>query len=113
MPAFPFFMKSSSECQKLTVWVFRYLRNMFTQFLDTRKESGGHPSKQPTKMDNYEMPEEVLGMKVDQALTVLGLRGINAVNAGCLLVLVLRLRQCCSHMSLMCEVSEVNPLLVN
>ena len=77
---------------------------MFTQFLDNRKDGGGYPSQ--SKQDNStEMPTYVLGMTIEHALSMFGLVSVNATNAGCLLVLVLRLRQCCAHLSLMCEVS--------
>lgn len=80
----------------------KFSKNMFTQFLDTRH--GGHSTtSQPRRSSSDEMPTTVLGMDIDKALSVFGLRGVNAVNAGCLLVLVLRLRQCCGHLSLMCD----------
>ena len=72
---------------------------MFTEFLNTRKDS-----KIPSHKTEVEMPKEVLGMNVDELLKMIGLTMVNASNAGCLLILVLRLRQCCSHMSLMCQV---------
>lgn len=72
--------------------------------MDNRKD-GGHSTAPQAKNDaSNEMPTEVLGMNIEDALTMFGLRGVNATNAGCLLVLVLRLRQCCGHLSLMCEV---------
>ena len=77
-------------------------RNMFTQYLHKGKE--GTPTAHDQSKDSIEMPTEVLGLSIEEALTMFGLRNISAVNAGCILVLVLRLRQCCGHLSLMCEV---------
>ena len=80
-----------------------FSRNMFTQFLDTRKDSSGYPTTSQHKKET-EMPTHVLGMSIQETLSMFGLVSVNATNAGCLLVLVLRLRQCCAHLSLMCEV---------
>ena len=77
---------------------------MFTQFLDQRKDGGHSTDPKRKESESSEMPTKVLGMSVDDALTMFGLGGVNASNTGCLLVLVLRLRQCCGHLSLMCEV---------
>jgi len=87
----------------------KFSKNTFTQYLDNRKD-GGHSTAPQAKNDaSNEMPTEVLGMNIEDALTMFGLRGVNATNAGCLLVLVLRLRQCCGHLSLMCE--QIDPEL--
>ena len=76
---------------------------MFTQFL-SRKDQSHSTSSKRNGSESGEMPKEVLGMDTKELLNLIGLSGVNVNNAGCLLVLVLRLRQCCSHMSLMCQV---------
>ena len=78
---------------------------MFTEFLNTRKDSAQPVRGQNKKGTETEMPSDVLGVPVGEMLKMIGLFSVNAKNAGCLLVLVLRLRQCCSHMSLMCQVT--------
>lgn len=81
---------------------------MFTQFLNTRKDQSHSTSTSKRNgSESGEMPKEVLGMDTKELLNLIGLSGVNANNAGCLLVLVLRLRQCCSHMSLMCQVNQI------
>lgn len=93
-----------SCCENIS-FLFILFRHMFTQFLNTRKDSSQPVRGQSKKDTDTEMPSEVLGMPVSEMLKMIGLYSVNANNAGCLLVLVLRLRQCCSHMSLMCQVN--------
>eukprot|EP00111_Clytia_hemisphaerica_P023657 TCONS_00069728-protein len=80
----------------------KFSKNMFTQFMNSKKD-GESTSSKKHQLSDSEMPKEILGMDVDELLKMIGLSVVNARNAGCLLVLVLRLRQCCSHMSLMCQ----------
>ena len=85
---------------------------MFREFMDTRKNAQrpDHPYK-PKDKNDYQLPSHILGMSIEEALAVFGLRGVSSANMSCLLVLILRLRQCCGHLSLMCEViSAINSM---
>ena len=101
--------KDESEVYEL---VQHYSKKVFTKFLDTRKDAAerGHSTDEAehNKAETYQMPASLLGINVDKILSMLGLHGSQSVvTQGCLLVLVLRLRQCCTHLSLMCE--EIDP----
>ena len=101
--------KDEAEVYEL---VQHYSKKVFTKFLDTRKDAGerGHSTDESdhNKVESYQMPTSLLGINVDRILAMLGLEeSSSVVTQGCLLVLVLRLRQCCTHLSLMCE--EIDP----
>ncbi len=50
-----------------------------------------------------DLKKRILGKNFDELLDMFGLLN-RQVNAGAILLMVLRLRQCCSHLSLLCEV---------
>ena len=79
---------------------------MFREFMDTRKNAQrpDHPPCKSKDKNDYQLPSHILGMCIEEALAVFGLRGVSSTSMSCLLVLILRLRQCCGHLSLMCEV---------
>lgn len=85
---------------------------MFREFMDTRKNAQRpDPPSKPKDKNDYQLPSNILGMCIEEALAVFGLRGVSSTNMSCLLVLILRMRQCCGHLSLMCEViSPSNPI---
>ena len=80
---------------------------MLTAFLDNR----GQEEKQMElngKVTNFKrqgQPTDKLLFEksIEELLEIFGLLN-NKVNAGAILLMVLRLRQCCSHLSLLCEV---------
>nr|XP_047136121.1 transcription termination factor 2 [Hydra vulgaris] len=90
-------IKLSEDESSVYDLIQKFSKNMFTQYL--RKDTSANNDCKAS----VGMPSDVLGLNIEEALAMFGLKNVSAVNAGCILVLVLRLRQCCGHLSLMCE----------
>ena len=81
---------------------------MLTKFLDNRgkdkkSEADFHGKETNTNRIDEKNNQLVFGKHVEQLLEMFGLLN-NNINAGAILLMVLRLRQCCSHLSLLREV---------
>lgn len=79
---------------------------MLRKFLDNRcKERSFRTGSVDTcnKIAEQNGSHLVLGKQAEELLDMFGLLNSN-VNAGAILLMVLRLRQCCSHLSLLREV---------
>jgi len=84
----------------------QYSRNMLTAFLDNRgKEKNLEPRLGGKEADTKTLGQQkfLFGKSMEELLEIFGLLN-NRVNAGAILLMVLRLRQCCGHLSLLCEV---------
>ena len=89
---------------------------MLTMFLQEKQDkSNGHTSSirasasqldpSLTGTQHPDFRRVVIGRNFKDLLIMFTLLN-RPVNAGAILLMVLRLRQCCSHLSLMCEVSK-------
>ena len=103
------------ENKKLLKMLYYFVRrNMLTAFLDNRgKEKNLEPRLGGKEADTKTLGQQkfLFGKSMEELLEIFGLLN-NRVNAGAILLMVLRLRQCCGHLSLLCEVRFMHRLVL-